>query len=369
MTVSRRLLTVLLLVACVAASGLVRAQSATAPDAVGPVQAPMVIGTRQVPPFAMRDADGSWSGIAIDLWAQIAERLGLKYRLVELELSEMIDALADREVDAVVAALTITSAREQRVDFTQPFYTSGLGIAVAKHPEAGFVAILQRLFSGRFLHSVAALLGLLTLIAVLIWLAERRRNAHFHGGLARGIGSGLWWSAVTMTTVGYGDKAPVTAIGRGIALVWMFTSVVIVSSFTAAIATALTVGELRHPIRSPSDLYGTRVITVADSTSAEFLNDHLISFKNVPTLAQALDQLAAGDADAVLYDKPILRFLIAGQYANSLRVLPHILQRQDYGIALQQASPLREPINLELLEITRSEEWAADLERYIGAEQ
>jgi ABC-type amino acid transport substrate-binding protein len=36
---------------------------------------------------------------------------------------------------------------------------------------------------------------------------------------------------------------------------------------------------------------------------------------------------------------------------------------------LQQASPLREPINLELLEITRSEEWAADLERYIGAEQ
>ena len=369
MTVSRRLLTVLLLVACVAASGLVRAQSATAPDAVGPVQAPMVIGTRQVPPFAMRDADGSWSGIAIDLWAQIAERLGLKYRLVELELSEMIDALADREVDAVVAALTITSAREQRVDFTQPFYTSGLGIAVAQHPEAGFVAILQRLFSGRFLHSVAALLGLLTLIAVLIWLAERRRNAHFHGGLARGIGSGLWWSAVTMTTVGYGDKAPVTAIGRGIALVWMFTSVVIVSSFTAAIATALTVGELRHPIRSPSDLYGTRVITVADSTSAEFLNDHLISFKNVPTLAQALDQLAAGDADAVLYDKPILRFLIAGQYANSLRVLPHILQRQDYGIALQQASPLREPINLELLEITRSEEWAADLERYIGAEQ
>lgn len=49
-------------------------------------------------------------------------------------------------------------------------------------------------------------------------------------------------------------------------------------------------------------------------------------------------------------------------------MLPNILQRQDYGIALPQPSRLREPINLELLEITRSEEWAAALERYIGTE-
>lgn len=43
--------------------------------------------------------------------------LGLQYRLVGLELSGMVDALADGDVDAVVAALTITSARDQQVDF------------------------------------------------------------------------------------------------------------------------------------------------------------------------------------------------------------------------------------------------------------
>ncbi|MGB5831737.1 MAG: transporter substrate-binding domain-containing protein [Thiohalocapsa sp.] len=363
------LLTALLIATCVATSGLVRAQSAAEPDAAASVQAPLVIGTRQVPPFAMRNAEGSWSGITIDLWAQIAEQLSLDYRLVELELSRMIDDLAKGEVDAVAAALTITSARERRVDFTQPFYTSGLGIAVAQHPEGGFIATIQRLFSGRFLHSVAALLGLLTLIGMLIWLAERRRNAQFHGGLARGVGSGLWWSAVTMTTVGYGDKAPITAIGRGIALVWMFASVIIVSGFTAAIATALTVGELRHPIRGPNDLYGTRVITVAGSTSAEFLTRFRVRHKTVPALEQALNQLAAGDADAVLYDAPILRFLIARHHAKSLRVLPQVLQRQDYGIALPQPSPLRESINRALLEITRGEKWEAELERYIGTNQ
>ncbi len=47
----------------------------------------------------------------------VAAPLGLQYRLVGLELSGMVDALADGEVDAVVAALTITSARDQQVDF------------------------------------------------------------------------------------------------------------------------------------------------------------------------------------------------------------------------------------------------------------
>ena len=41
------------------------------------------------------------------------------------------------------------------------------------------MATMQRLLSDRFLQSVAALLGLLTLTGVLIWLAERRRRDHY----------------------------------------------------------------------------------------------------------------------------------------------------------------------------------------------
>jgi ABC-type amino acid transport substrate-binding protein len=351
----------LLALALIAIFGL--AQSATAAVPNGP----LTVATRDVPPFAIRGADGGWTGISIDLWTAIAERLDLDYHFIELPLAKMIDRVSTGEVDAVVAALTITSPREERVDFSHPFHSSGLGIAVAQRPEGGFLATMKRLFSGQFLNTLLALLGLLTLIGVLIWLAERRRNTQFHGGPARGIGAGLWWSAVTMTTVGYGDKAPITLLGRGVGMIWMFASVIVISSFTAAIATALTVGELDRGVQNLHDLYGARVVTVEGSTSDSFLDYHRVRHQTLPTLPEALERLASGDADAVLYDAPILRYLTRTRYGDQLRVLPQELQRQDYGIALPQGSPLREPINRVLLEIVRSADWQPSLERYLGA--
>ena len=62
-----------------------------------------------------------------------------------------------------------------------------------------------------------------------------------------------------MTTVGYGDKAPVTVMGRLIGLIWMFAAIIIISSFTAAIAASLTVSELGSDVENPNDLPNVRV--------------------------------------------------------------------------------------------------------------
>jgi polar amino acid transport system substrate-binding protein len=82
------------------------------------------------------------------------------------------------------------------------------------------------LFSWRFLLGVASLVGLLLGIGTVIWLLERRRNPHhFRPKPLPGITDGIWWSAVTMATVGYGDKTPMTWAGRLVSLVWMFGSI------------------------------------------------------------------------------------------------------------------------------------------------
>jgi Ion channel len=77
--------------------------------------------------------------------------------------------------------------------------------------------------------------------------------------LGRGIGSALWWSAVTMTTVGYGDLAPRSPAGRLVAIAWMFVSLLLVSWFTASMASILTAERLDAGtgglvVRGPDDL-------------------------------------------------------------------------------------------------------------------
>ena len=55
----------------------------------------VVIGTRVVPPFVMQNEDGSYTGITIHLWEQIAEELDLNFRYEETDIQGMLDGVAD----------------------------------------------------------------------------------------------------------------------------------------------------------------------------------------------------------------------------------------------------------------------------------
>jgi ABC-type amino acid transport substrate-binding protein len=127
----------------------------------------MTIATPQAPPFAFRDANGEWTGIAIELWNQIAARNSLNFRYTELGLPEMLASVAEGRVNGAVAALTITREREQRLDFSHPFHSAGLVIAVP-HRGASLVSMIGRLISPAFLTVIAGLFVLLIAVGVLI---------------------------------------------------------------------------------------------------------------------------------------------------------------------------------------------------------
>jgi len=85
-----------------------------------------------------------------------------------------------------------------------------------------FLEIFKKLkglskFHGRYKHAIIILICLLIFGSIFIYLAERKINEQFAT-----YGDGLWWTIVTITTVGYGDKYPISATGRIIALIVMF---------------------------------------------------------------------------------------------------------------------------------------------------
>src|SRR5215468_5036751 len=109
-------------------SGTAQAQSINPPMS----DKELVIATKEAPPFVMKQADGTLHGISIELWRRIADRLHLRYRFSEQPtVQALLTGTAQGSFDAAIAALTVTAARQRIVDFTQPFYSAGLGIAVS----------------------------------------------------------------------------------------------------------------------------------------------------------------------------------------------------------------------------------------------
>ena len=169
-----------------------------------------------------------------------------------------------------------------------------------------------------------------------------------------------------MTTVGYGDKAPRTIGGRIVALVWMFAAIIIISSFTAAIASALTADRLDSHIRSVNDLRHVSVGTVANSSSEKYLISNKINCIVFDTIEEAIDALSAEKLEAVVHDTPIIKYIIKQQNLTDLEVLPFNLEPLYYGFAVPQGSKLREDINRVLIKKITSPEWKNMLFSYFG---
>ena len=328
--------------------------------------ADLIVGTKAAPPFVVEDEAGEFSGISIQLWEAVADRLGVQFEYAPSDLSGLFTGLGDGTLDLSVAALTVTAPREANIDFSYPFYSTGLAIAVPAGGSAVWGTI-SRFFSWQFFTALGALALVLLGVGVAIWFFERRSNAEEFGGTtAQGLGSGFWWAAVTMTTVGYGDKAPRTFGGKVIGLIWMFAAIIIISSFTAAIATSLTVDRLASGINGVQDLANARVVTVKGSAAADSLSERGIAFTTRTELEEGLEDLAADRVDAVVYDAPLLNYRVLNDYAGTLEVLPSVFDRQDYAFALPQGSDLREPINRAILEYLAGDEWRTTLTQYMG---
>lgn len=331
---------------------------------------PLVVGTKEAPPFAIRGDDGTWSGLSIDLWRSVADELGVTYELEERELEALLEGLQDGSLDVAVAALSVTAERERTMDFSHPFFSSGLGITVAPEEALDFGSVLRQFFSPALLKAVGALILVLLFTGALLWLFERKRNQEQFGGRpAHGIGAAFWWSAVTMTTVGYGDKAPVTFGGRAVALLWMFVSVVTISGFTAAIASSLTLASFHSPVEGPEDLPRVRVGALEASATLEALHDRGVGYRAYGSVAEALDALEAGHLEAVVHDAPILQYQVRQREETSSRLLdmlPETFEHESYGFGLPQGSRLREPLNRVLLEQLSGSAWHESQVRYLG---
>ena len=324
-------------------------------------------GTAQTPPQKLRvfvkpaepfafEQDGVLKGYSIDVWNKVAEEAGLPFETTVVgTVPELLDAVKSGRADVGVGALSITPEREKLMDFTHPFFQSGLQILARAQGQAGAFSAFRALLSRNVAEVVGVLLLAVFVVSHLLWMVERKINAEsFPEGYVRGVWESAWWSIATLISGGCENKAPVGVAGRLVAVVWMLGGIGLTSYITATLASAMTVSTLSSEISSLGDLRGARVATVTGAAAETLLVRAGFDVEGFPSLDAAVDALKDGRVKGVVYDSPLLRYYAAKHPGEKLAVVGPMFDPQDYGFALPLGSPVRKDLNAALLNVQTS---------------
>ncbi|XP_031558188.1 protein sidekick-2-like, partial [Actinia tenebrosa] len=101
----------------------------------------------------------------------------------------------------------------------------------------------------------------------LIWFLENRKNEeHFPKPFSKGSMEGFWFTFISMTTVGYGDRCPLSVAGRIVAITWTLFGVVLISMIVGNIAASLTT----VAVNEGGSLYGMKAGALKNSFEYRF---------------------------------------------------------------------------------------------------
>jgi polar amino acid transport system substrate-binding protein len=328
------------------------------------------VAVKPIAPFVYAESLAP-RGFSIDLWHEIARILHVDTEFVMNGTVQDLLAMAEQHrVDVAIAAVTINADRESRVDFSHPYYRSGLRIAVPVRSGPTLLATVGRFASADLLAMFGMLIGLALVAAHLLWFIERGVNPEcFPSDYLTGVGEALWWSVAVIITGGCENKSPVCLLGRLVAVVWMLGSIVLVAAFTATLSSQMTAESVAGAIAGPASLPGRTVATVEGTHAERDLRELRAIVHGYRDIAAAIASVQDGKADAVVYDAPVLSHEIKKNPRSPVRLVGPVFEHQDYGIALPPGSPHRKSINQALLTLSENGTLAELNDRWFGEKE
>ena len=336
-------------------------------QAQSPTQ-PLRVATRIIPPFVFEES-GKLTGFSIDLWRSISEEINVKSDfVVNPTVKDLLTTVKSGNADLGIAAISITAERRKDFDFSQPMFDSGLQILVRAQSSGGsfFPSLFDVIFSYAALQFLAIILVIILVPAHFVWWFERRR----HTGIIEtksyfpGILEACWWAASTLAT--QADQMPKSPVARVIAVLWMFASVVFVAYFTANVTASMTVQQLQGDIKGPEDLPGKQVATTTGSTSAQYMRQQNIQLLEFPRIEETYDALLKGQADAVVFDAPVLLYYAAREGKGKVQVAGAVFRKESYGIVFPLNSPYGMAVDRALLTLKENGTYQKLYEKWFG---
>ncbi|XP_047343769.1 uncharacterized protein LOC124946711 isoform X1 [Vespa velutina] len=308
-------------------------------------------------------------GLSIDLMSLVARELGFRFDLYVAQdglfgkrngrsgtWNGIMGELVSGRAQLAFAAMSVSAHRAEAVDFTTPYFFSGVSFLTAPKLKSE-IPLFAFLFPFSTELWIAVFTSLnLTAIAVALyeWFSPfglnpwgRQRSKNFS------IASALWvmWGLLCGHLVAF--KAPKSWPNKFLINIWGGFSVIFVASYTANIA-ALIAGLFFHSAVSnyhDKSLLSQRVGAPRASAAEYYVQranpqlwSHMARY-SLSDVAEGVERLRNDSLDILIADTPILDYYRATDDGCRLQKIGDTINEDTYAVALTKGHPLKESIS------------------------
>ncbi|PRQ31836.1 putative periplasmic binding protein-like I [Rosa chinensis] len=307
------------------------------------------------------------TGFSIDVFKAVLEILpyALPYDFVPFAIAngstynDLVYQVHDGKFDAVVGDITIRANRSLYVGFTMPYTESGVVMVVPiqdKRTKSAWV----------FLKPLTWDLWMTTLcffifIGFVIWVLEHRINDDFRGSPSHQVGTSFWFSFSTMV---FSQREKVVSnLARFVMIIWIFVVLIVTQSYTASLASLLTVQQLQPTITDIDDLLRNRdnVGYMTSSFVYDLLRQkgfHASRLKDYGAMEEIDEALSKGSANggiaAIVHETPYMKLFVA-KYCSKYTMIGPIFKTDGFGFIFPKGSPLIPDVSQAILNLTEGE--------------
>ncbi|KAI9117207.1 hypothetical protein K1719_011373 [Acacia pycnantha] len=298
------------------------------------------------------------SGFTIDVFLEVVK--ALPFPLPFEFLPFKIDIAEIKEYDAVVGDITIVASRAEHFDFTLPYSESGVSMVVSMKPDErqNMWIFLKPLSPSLWLTTAAAFV----FTGIIIWLHERRTNTEFQGSPQQQLGMIFWFSFSTLVFAH--KERLMNNWSRFVLILWVFVVLIITQSYTASLASMLTVQRLQPKFMNVNEIRKNNYcVGYQKGSFVKMLLKNQLGFEDETKLKpyetpKEYDRaLSSGEVAAVFDEVPYLKIFLTKYGSNSKYVMVGPTYKTGgFGFAFPLKSPLVSYFSRAILNVTQDEE-------------
>lgn len=312
---------------------------------------PVKVGYYISPPFMMT-VDHQLTGMAFDLWENIAKKNNYVSQYVEYPTADaLLKAIKTKAIDIAVTNITVTKERAHDMDFTFPWYDAGLGIMITVNTNRNvWYDFFADLVDAGHVRLYILLVAIIIIATVILTIIDRKIDTAFTPKWSEGLAESFYHVMSIVTTGKTTHKLLFGSIGRVIAAIWMVCGMAVIAFITSSITSTMTTQNLQDSIHNVDGLFGKNVGVRSGSEAERYLRSKGMDTTGYAHLIDAAMAMKKGEIRAIVADAPSLEYYIATHPYAGFKLIRETFHPEKFGFALPPESRLTRTITTGIIE-------------------